>query len=90
MWVGKRVQRAAHKTHLPQQVGLWRGEPNSYEGANATESVPKHTVEFGGSCPGARAKRGYPLGVAVVQTDGAVAPQVENVADSSQRSTRRG
>jgi len=39
--------------------------------------VPKHTVEFGRCNLGATAKRGYPLGVAVVQTDGAVAPQVE-------------
>ena len=90
MWVGKRVQRAARKAHLPQQVGLRRWEPNSYEGANATESVPKHTVEFGRCNLGARAKRGSPLGVLVVQTNGAAAPQVVNVADSSQRSTRRG
>lgn len=48
MWMGKRVQREAHKTHLPRQVGLWRGEPTSYEGAHATESMPQHALEVGG------------------------------------------
>lgn len=80
MWMGKRVQRAARKTHLPKQVGLWQGEPTSYEGAHATESAPQRTVEVGGRSPGAKAKRGYPMGGSVVQTDGAAAPQDGNVA----------
>ena len=90
MWMGKRVQRAARKTHLPKQVGLWQGEPTSYEGAHATESAPQRTVEVGRRSLGATAKRGSPLGGSVVQTDGAAAPQDENVADNSQRSPRRG
>ena len=80
MWMGKRVQREAHKTHLPRQVGLWRWEPTSYEGANATESAPQRTVEVGRRSLGATAKRGSPLGGSVVQTDGAAAPQDGNVA----------
>ena len=77
MWVGKRVQRAAHKAHLPQQVGLWRWEPISNEYANAYENEPKRVVDIGRCNLGATAKRGSPLGGSDVQSDGAVAPQVE-------------
>lgn len=76
MWVGKRVQRVAHKTHLPQQVGLWRWEPTSNEYANADENEPKRVVDVGRRSLGATAKRGSPLGGSDVQSDGAAAPQV--------------
>lgn len=80
MWMGKRVQREAHKTHLPQQVGLWRWEPTSNEQANARENEPKRVVDVGRRSLGATAKRGSPLCGSVVQTDGAAAPQDGNVA----------
>jgi len=54
MWVGKRVQREARNHDRPSGNVFRRGEPNSYEGATATESMPQHAVEFGGRSPGAK------------------------------------
>lgn len=48
------VQRGAHEAHLPQQEAEWPGEPTTDEGADATESVPKHTVVVGGQRPAAK------------------------------------
>lgn len=45
------VQRGAHEVSLPQQAAEWQGAPTSYEGANATESVPQHALEVGGRSP---------------------------------------
>ena len=83
MWVGKCVQRAARNHDRPRGNVFRRGEPTSNEYANADENEPKRVVDVGGRSPGATAKRGYPLGVAVVKTDGAAAPHVEKCRQTS-------
>ena len=75
MWVGKRVQREARNHDRPSGNAFRRGEPTSNEYANADENEPKRVVDVGGRSPGARAKRGSPLGGSGVQPDGAAAPR---------------